>query len=101
MSKFRKKPVVVEAFKLDGNRPYPAWFNDAFEEGIVDWRGSSEGTHLVIQTLEGEMIATEGHHYIIKGVQGEIYPCRVDIFEATYEAVEGQIATDNGELSAG
>jgi hypothetical protein len=80
---YRKKPIVVEAFKL-GERPHPEWFNVAHDNGDVQWRGGE----LVIQTLEGEMSASVGYHYIIKGVKDEIYPCRVDIFEEIYEAVE-------------
>lgn len=86
--KYRKKPVVIEAFKLGGERPYPEWFNEAFEVGDISWIGEGGYSRLLLQTLEGEMWAEEGNHYIIKGVQGEIYPCRVDIFEQTYEQVE-------------
>lgn len=86
--KYRKKPVVIEAFKLGGERPYPEWFEDAYQEGVVQWRGHGKGVYLEIETLEGVVDASDGHHYIIKGVQGEIYPCRVDIFEQTYEQVE-------------
>jgi hypothetical protein len=59
--KYRKKPVVVEAYQTD--------------------------KEIVIHTLEGDMKANRGD-YIIKEVKGEFYPCRQDIFEQTYEEVE-------------
>jgi hypothetical protein len=84
VKKYRKKPVVVEAFKLDGNALEVArWCN-----GYVNDDGTT-GTRLeiVINTLEGKVTATDGD-YVIKGVQGEFYPCKPDIFEATYEEVK-------------
>jgi hypothetical protein len=86
--KFRKKPVVVEAKRFD-MRPLDQ------QELLADWcRGRLRGTKLdaeerVIQidTREGEMEASFGD-WIIKGVKGEFYPCKPDIFELTYEAVE-------------
>lgn len=88
--KFRKKPVVIEAFKFDGDFMnskgeyyVPQWAVDALKKGIMYF----EGAELYIKTLEGV------HHanlddYIIKGVKGELYPCKPDIFEMTYERVE-------------
>jgi hypothetical protein len=87
MTKYRKKPIVVEAFKL-GERPYPKWFDEAWDNGVVEWVWDSGRSALIIDTLEGDVRAYDNSHYIIKGVEGEIYPCRVDIFEATYELVE-------------
>lgn len=85
MAKYRKKPVVVEAHQLTID-------NIGFVES---WCGGSvkgiklpvEERCIDIQTLEGEMRGNMGD-YIIKGVQGEFYPCKPDIFEATYEKVE-------------
>ncbi len=79
--KYRKKPVVIEAILFDGdNAPYcSAWC-----EGIVDY-GRRPG--IVIRTEEGDMFASPGD-WIIRGVKGEFYPCKPDIFEMTYEAVE-------------
>lgn len=82
MPKFRKKPVVIEAVQLtlDSNHKELArwcggiWFDFGTQCGIL------------IRTLEGEMRA-ELMDWIIKGVKGEFYPCKPDIFEATYEAV--------------
>lgn len=81
MAKFRKKPVVIEAF-IYGKDRRPDWFIDKVTENeIVTFED-----FCLINTLEGKM---KGDYwdYIIKGVQGEIYPCKPDIFEATYEAV--------------
>ena len=83
---FRKKPVTIEAMQFCG-------FDDYFS--IVDWmEGHGEvprysTPNMFINTLEGEMIASPGD-WIIKGVKGEFYPCKPDIFAATYEpAPEG------------
>lgn len=90
--KFRKKPVVIEAFKL-GTDSMPDWFMDRvstntiilLSSGSPRDRGSLLGAR--INTLEGIMTA-DRDDYVIKGVKGEIYPCKPDIFEATYEAVK-------------
>lgn len=80
--KYRKRPVVIEAIQWTGkNRgELEYWF------GNVALNFSPVGT-LTIATLEGIMKASVGD-YIIKGVHGELYPCKPDIFEETYEAVE-------------
>ena len=84
MPKYRKKPVVIEAFKLEKfGEDHPHWFTDARSKGSV----TLVPTGFVISTLEGEMAAAIGD-YIIQGIKGEIYPCKPDIFEATYEKVE-------------
>ena len=80
VQKFKKKPVVIEAVQYDG-----------FHTGeLNDFCGSSflkpVGRNPFIRTLEGEMIISKGD-WVIKGVKGEFYPCKPDIFEATYEAV--------------
>jgi hypothetical protein len=82
--KFRKKPVVIEAWKIDINdREMPVW---VFADNKVQWRDGG-GTKLEIETLEGIMVGNKGD-YLIKGVAGELYPCKPDIFEMTYEPVE-------------
>jgi len=80
MPNFRKKPVVIEA------RQYTK--NGLEAEQVAQWCGGNP-TDLgcEIQTLEGVMLANYGD-WIIKGVQGEFYPCKPDIFENTYELVE-------------
>ena len=89
MSKYRKKPVVIEAVHYNGTNLAEI---EAFTSGKAEQRllaGPGRGMHqgLVIHTLEGDMRAAEGD-YIIRGVQGEFYPCKPDIFDATYEPVE-------------
>jgi hypothetical protein len=80
--KYRKKPVVIEAVQFVG---------DAIEGFEIIAVGLDElgnqHFNLVIPTLEGVMYASEGD-WIITGVNGEKYPCKPDIFEKTYEAVE-------------
>ncbi|MBT2599094.1 MULTISPECIES: hypothetical protein [unclassified Oceanobacillus] len=92
MSKYRKKPVVIDAFKFYVD-PIPDWFMDQVNVNKIILRNcnysihSIEDAHCEIETLEGTMIG-QGGDYIIKGVQGEIYPCKPDIFESTYEKVD-------------
>ncbi len=88
MAKFRKKPVVIDAFKLPerGDFNLEPFFKWADEVGFSSY-GSERDEALEIQTLEGLMTAQPGD-WIIKGVKGEFYPCKPDIFEATYEQVE-------------
>lgn len=91
MKKYRKKPVVIEAFQY-GIDPRPDWFqdkvtsNDIITHVGMDVRDSSQ-YYCEIKTLEGVMIGSCGD-FIIKGVQGEVYPCKPDIFEKTYELAE-------------
>lgn len=89
--KYRKKPIVIDAFCLDGGE-LPDWFCDARSDGTVRTYAAGTGnpfydplTHAEIDTLEGTMRAERGD-WIIKGVKGEIYPCKPDIFLMTYEA---------------
>jgi len=88
MAKYRKKPVVIDAWKFEAalDNPKPAWLIRAFSRSDVAYAGVSN-TELAIKTLEGTMTASYGD-FIILGVKGEIYPCKSDIFEATYEAAE-------------
>ena len=82
MGQYRKKPVVIEAEQyLLGEVIRAKWLFDAMESGIV----FSDADGLKIKTLEGVMSASVGD-WIIRGVQGELYPCKPDIFAATYEA---------------
>ena len=85
MAQYRKKPVVIEAVQLENLEIGHLMFIQVFVGlGNDVFRVESDG--LVIKTLEGEMKASIGD-YIIKGVKGEFYPCKPDIFEMTYEAV--------------
>ena len=92
--KYRKKPVVIEAFKLKARGLVEEdWFWDkvSSNEIITHHFGKfhPEEAWCEIKTLEGVMIARAGD-YIIKGVKGEVYPCKADIFEQTYELVGEQ-----------
>lgn len=88
MPKFRKKPVVIEAWQWDGYTGYgdrPQTFqheNISMQAGMYDGQAA-----LLIHTLEGVMTARP-RDWIIQGVNGEFYPCKPDIFEKTYEPVE-------------
>lgn len=92
--KYRKKPVVIEAMLFDGSV--------GSLDAIFQWLGGDYGVKaelrdtptqkrgmLAIETLEGWMGAMPGD-YIIKGVKDEFYPCKPDIFAATYDAVEAK-----------
>jgi len=90
MPMFRKKPIVIEARQWDGSLERA---ND-----IIEWAGGEVGPigcavvgeraeDAFVVTLEGEMSISPGD-WIIRGVQGEFYPCKPDIFEMTYEVAE-------------
>ena len=106
-SRFRKRPVVVEAMRWDGS----------VEEAtvVIDWiiaTGTRSATYrcdgpdgcpgtvgahyVAVETLEGTMLASPGD-WIIRGVQGEHYPCKPDIFEQTYEPADPTRPTDERE----
>lgn len=83
--KYRKKPVVIEAEKWESSTES---FNRILAMGLTKWRAGEMGTGtFTIETLEGTHLASDGD-YIIKGVMGEFYPCKPDIFHMTYEEVE-------------
>ena len=85
--KYRKKPVVIEAIRFDGEN----------HDEIIDWVGDGpfvgkgaaidRARNLLIATLEGPLTASPGD-YVIRGVKGEFYPIKPDVFEATYDPVE-------------
>lgn len=102
MAKYRKKPVVIEAFQMTkerrwDNSEWPDWLNMAWQadpgEGCV-WidsdapiaEGHGSAAELVCGTLEG-VYRIDWNDWIIKGIAGELYPCKPDIFEATYEFI--------------
>ena len=85
MAQDRKKPVVVEAIQFTGDN-FQECCDFVGEENLNDGTSKDEG-YIGIITLEGDH-ATRRGDYIIKGVQGEFYPCKPDIFEQTYELVE-------------
>lgn len=92
MNKYIKKPVEVEALQIHGNVSEIKEFIGENGDAYIDdaaWRvvAGRPRTVVIIYTLEGTMRATDGD-YIIKGVKGEFYPCRKDIFEETYELAD-------------
>jgi len=105
MARYRKKPVVIEAvqvaaavyigktwngsngslFKCD---VAPQWLEDAFANGTIAVHPSDRDYALLaVKASEGTMIAEPGD-WIIRGVKGELYPCKSDVFEATYDPVD-------------
>lgn len=88
--KYRKKPVVIEAIQYRGHSNYDEICALVGQELVMEYCNEADfpdGQNIIIPTLEGEMNANKGD-YIIKGIAGEFYPCKPDIFKATYEVVE-------------
>ena len=94
---YRKKPVIIDALQWNGENHRSMW---EFLGGSPDEYIKTSGKHfiidhqavkggLIIRTLEGDMKANIGD-YIIKGVNGEYYPCKPDIFKKTYDMVESE-----------
>lgn len=85
MPRFRKRPVEIEAVRFTGN------FDEVerFVGGDAEFRNGE----LVVATLEGPLRASPGD-WIIKGVEGEFYPCKPDIFAKTYESADRPSASD-------
>lgn len=85
MSLFRKKPIVIEAVQFTGHNFYEC----AYFMGLGDLTGNDvlhPTDRPVIHTAEGTMTASKGD-WIIRGVKGELYPCKPDVFSATYDRV--------------
>lgn len=88
--KVRKKPVVVDAHKIENELfmlDAPDWVVDVCNDGTIFAYEQDFGKGFRIKTLEGEMFALFGH-YLIRGVEGEIYACEPNIFNKTYELLE-------------
>ena len=91
--KYRKKPVVIEAIQWNGDNlnEIKEFVGESLDYSIIDtaWKVGKGAPYVLmkIHTLEGDHECTKGD-YIIKGVQGEFYPCKPDIFEQTYEVAE-------------
>lgn len=101
-TKFRKKPVEIEAIQF-GRHPVagifgvpiglfneepPEWAIEAIKDGTISLGANAEGFLVLnIKTLEGPIVASP-NDWVIRGVKGELYPCKPDIFEMTYERVE-------------
>lgn len=84
--KYKKKPVVIEAWQVGSDEPQPYWLEHALNTNLGDNDVQRLEDGYMIVTLEGEMKADMGD-YIIQGVQGELYPCKPHIFNATYDPV--------------
>ena len=96
MAKYRKKPVLIEAFRM-GIDTWPDWFTEEVNQNNITTHRIGEigqglspfdhsKIHCKIKTPEGETTGNYGD-YIIKGIQGEVYSCKPDIFEQTYNLV--------------
>ena len=91
---YRKRPVAVQAVRFtleDLEERCPAWLKEDLKEGIVFYRFDIVGDHdwkmeWFVKTLEGEHKITPGD-YLIRGIKGELYPCKPDIFKETYDSV--------------
>ena len=85
--KYRKKPVVIEAWKFTRKalKDIDSWVRKYRDNIKLVSQYGGDVLYIEIETLEGTMRA-ELNDYIIKGVQGEFYPCKPDIFEKTYES---------------
>lgn len=101
MAKFRKKPVVIDAVQLTKAGIYEAYSfiygppnlsSHIASDKWADYEEIVSKEGIKIKTLEGEMTASL-NDWIIKGVNGELYPCKPDIFEKTYERVEDETRT--------
>lgn len=106
MARYRKKPVEVDAYKwegsffVDGVNASPKWMQDALADRTAYLEGKGE---LYIRTLEGVHHASVGD-YVIRSVKGELYPCKPDVFEQTYEPVsqwDGRLAGLDDEFEEG
>ena len=98
MPKFRKRPVVIEAFQMTkerrwNNEDWPEWLHEAWNKRF-DSAGAvfidpddPIGNCLIVATLEGNLAISSGG-WIVRGVRGELYPCDDDIFRETYEEVD-------------
>ena len=100
---FRKKPVVIEAVQHNGTHERAQeiieWINSSTPNfnpaDSSTWTVSVYYGEIKIRTLEGEMTASKGD-WIIRGVKGEFYPCKPDIFAATYDPAEPPVAPVKG-----
>jgi len=90
VARYRKKPVVIEAVQWTGSREsinaVCRWANVKLDEPVIDYTftGADDVSDVQVWTLEGPLSASPGD-FIIRGVKGEFYPCKPDIFEATYD----------------
>ncbi len=86
MAKYRKLPVIIDAWEFDGRLDYSKTLPKEVKDAVDTIRMTQDGK-LQIKTLEGVMTADVGD-FIIKGIKGEYYPCKPNIFKSTYELVD-------------
>lgn len=84
MKRYRKKPVVIEAIQFTGENFAECC---AFDAGVRVRHAQGLPRFLEVDTLEGDGLTAVPGDYIIRGIKGEVYPCKPDIFEETYEEV--------------
>lgn len=96
--KFQKRPIIIEAFQMTktrrwDNQDWPNWLNMAWNEdiGVGMWcdEDPNDNERLYLGTLEGVYVI-QWDDWIIQGIQGELYPCKPDIFDATYVSIHGE-----------
>jgi hypothetical protein len=87
VGKYRKKPVVIEAERYGGTIEQVTALQEKYGLKLIKATHAKGSGHYVIETLEGDMRVNLGD-WIITGIKGERYPCKPDIFAATYEPVE-------------
>ena len=91
--KYRKKPIVIEAFQMTAEHMaeeahrerWPNWLKDQWNKRVIDH--PTVPHMLIIHTVNGTRLCSE-NDWITRGIQGELYPYKPDIFKQTYEAVE-------------
>lgn len=94
--KFRNKPVVIEAVQFLATK---ASFDAIMAMGSISWSPREMGSEtFIVTTLEGDLLVRKGD-WVIRGVQGEFYLCKPDIFEATYESAENVSDNESGQGS--
>lgn len=89
--KYVKKPIPIEAYQIFEKNLFvnaPDWFKIAVVNGDIFFNCTTQ-TGVTVKTLEGDMYASWGS-FIVKGIDGELYPVRGDIFLKTYDVYEGQ-----------
>ena len=90
MGLYRKKPIVIDAFQMTNcvaldTSTWPTWAKDALAlKGVTSSRIFNMRSRWYVQTLEG-VLRIEEDYWLLRGVKGELYPCKPDIFEETYE----------------
>lgn len=84
--KAKKKAIIIETFQL-GINYMPDWFMNKVSSNDIILHMNNKNPYCIINTLEGKMRGNLGD-YIIKGVQGEIYPCKKEIFDKSYDILD-------------